>query len=113
MNTNNKHIKTGFNTPDNYFDSFEEKLLNKLSIEPEINLVDETGFKIPEGYFDTFEEELLNKIENPETKVISFFNRRKLYYVAGVAAILIISLFIINPTYSDPITFDDLEYHFN
>jgi len=110
MNTNNKHTKTGFKAPDNYFDSFEEKLLNQLSIETENNLIDKTGFKVPKDYFDTLEKDLLKKIEKPETKVISLFNKKKLYYVASVAAILIFSFFIINPTYSDPITFDDIEY---
>ena len=110
MNSNNKHIKTGFKTPDNYFDSFEEKLLNKLSIETEVLIDNKTGYKIPKDYFDAFEKELLSKVEKPEPKVIPLFNTRKLYYVASVAAILIFSLFIINPTYSDPITFDDLEY---
>jgi len=110
MHTNNKHIKTGFKTPDNYLDSFEEKLLDKLSIETDTKIDNKTGFKIPEGYFDSFEKELLNKVEKPTPKVISIFNKRKFYYVAGVAAILIFSLFIINPTYSDSITFDDIEY---
>lgn len=109
MNTDNKHIKTGFKTPDNYFDSFEEKLLNKLSIETDIQVKNKTGFKTPEGYFDSFEEQLLNKIKKTEPKVISFFNKKKFYYVASIAAILIFSLFVLNPTYSDSITFDDLE----
>jgi hypothetical protein len=110
MNTDNKHIKTGFKTPANYFDSIEEKLLNQLSIKTDVQVENKTGFKVPEGYFDSFEKELMNKIKKPEPKVISIFNKKNFYYVASVAAILIFSLFIINPTYSDPITFDDLEY---
>lgn len=110
MHTDNKHIKTGFKTPDNYFESFDEKLLNKLSIKTDVQVENKTGFKVPEGYFDSFEKELMNKIKKTEPKVISIFNKKNFYYVASVAAILIFSLFIINPTYSDPITFDNLEY---
>jgi len=110
MNTNNKHIKTGFTTPDNYFDSFEENLLGKLSIETDTRVDNNTGFSVPEGYLESFEKELLSKVVKPAPKVISLFNKRKFYYVASVAAILIFSLFIINPTYSDPITFGDIEY---
>lgn len=110
MHTDNKHIKTGFKTPDNYFESFDEKLLNKLSIKTDVPVEKETGFKVPKGYFDSFENELLNKIDKPTPKVISLFSTSKFYYAASVAAIIVFSLFIINPTYSDPITFDNLEY---
>jgi len=110
MNTDHKHIKTGFRTPDNYFESFEEELLNKLSIKTESTLVNETGFTVTDDYFDTFEKELLEKIKKSETKVISLFNKKRVYYVASIAAILIFSIFIIKPSYSDPITFDNLEY---
>ena len=110
MNSNSKHIKTGFKTPDNYFDSFDEKLLSKLAAKTGIQVDNKTGFKVPEGYFDSFEKELLSKTDKPIPKVISLFSISKFYYVASVAAILVFSLFIIKPTYSGPITFDDLEY---
>jgi len=63
MNKNNRHIKTGFTTPENYFNNFDEKLLKKLSIEKsESTLPLETGFKAPDDYFENFEETVLHTL---------------------------------------------------
>jgi|GEM_PF-334522 len=141
MNKNNKHIKTGFTTTDNYFNNFEEKLLNKLSIEKnesalpletgfatpdsyfvnfeeklshkisiEENTQKQTGFVAPENYFDNLDNEILNKITTTETKIIKLFSKKQFLYVASIAAILVLSLFILNPSNSNLPTFDDIEY---
>ena len=144
MNTKNKHIKTGFTTPDDYFNNFDEKVLNKLSIaENEVTLPLETGYKTPDKYFSNFEEsvlhqlsdvknnintqkqtgfvapesyfdnlesEILNKITATEPKVINLFSKKQFLYVASIAAILILSFFILNPINSNLPTFDDIEY---
>ncbi|MBD3723999.1 MAG: hypothetical protein IE891_04285 [Flavobacteriaceae bacterium] len=47
------------------------------------------GFKIPDGYFENFENKIMNQIENEEPKVISIF-RRKYFYVASIAAIILL-----------------------
>jgi len=67
MNKNNKHIKTGFTTPDDYFNNFEEKLLNKLSVEEsESDLPLETGFTTPDNYFLNLEETVLHTLSVEE-----------------------------------------------
>lgn len=144
MNKNNKHIKTGYSTPDNYFNNFEEKLLNKLSIkenesvlptetgfstpdnyfdnleetvlqklsieEDNSNTTKQTGFITPNDYFDNLEDDILNKLPTTETKVIKLFHKKQYLYVASIAAILILSFFILNPINSNSLTFDDIEY---
>ncbi|MDK2773050.1 MAG: hypothetical protein KYX68_12625 [Flavobacterium sp.] len=47
------------------------------------------GFKIPDGYFENFENKIMKQIENEETKVISIF-RRKYFYVASIAATILV-----------------------
>ena len=52
------------------------------------------GFKIPDGYFENFENKIMNQIENEEPKVISIF-RRKYFYVASIAATILVVIGIL------------------
>jgi hypothetical protein len=61
----------------------------KLGNEPKIT----SGFTTPDGYFDTFSEKVLAQLPKQETKVISIFSSKKVWYFA-VAAILILMLSI-------------------
>lgn len=81
MKKNNLHNdKQGFKIPKNYFDTFEEKLFEKIDKdkeEPSI-LSDKltSGFTAPEGYMNNLEEELLDKLvigkeESPTLDLIS------------------------------------------
>ncbi len=68
MKKENPHINTtNFKVPENYFDTFEEKLLGKISLSTDSNsiLKDDitSGLKTPENYFDTFEEQLSKNID--------------------------------------------------
>lgn len=47
------------------------------------------GFIIPDGYFENFENKIMKQIENEEPKVISIF-RRKYFYVASIAATILV-----------------------
>ena len=60
-----------------------------LGNEPKIT----SGFTTPDGYFDTFSEKVLAQLPKQETKVISIFSSKKVWYFA-VAAILILMLSI-------------------
>jgi hypothetical protein len=104
MNDNKKHIKTGFKTPEDYFNTFETNLFEQLQIETK------TGYKIPENYFDTLEDDVLKKIKPPKTKVISLIGRRQLAYISTIAAMLVFSFFILKPSDIQKLTFDDVEY---
>ena len=61
----------------------------KLGNEPKIT----SGFTSPDGYFDTFSEKVLAQLPKQETKVISIFSSKKVWYFAA-AAILILMLSI-------------------
>lgn len=52
-----------------------------------------SGFKTPDGYFENFSEQLLAKIGQDEKPVISIFQRRRNWFVAA-AAVLIIGIAI-------------------
>lgn len=80
-----------FKTPEDYFDSFEGKLMDKLNSESSIIPTTE-GFKVPEGYFNTIETSIQNKL-NKETKVIKLPSYRKYYIAAAsIAAIAVLML---------------------
>ncbi len=94
---NNKlpyHSKHGFKVPKDYFENFEERLMN--AVEQENNQADvlqaysgKPGFTVPEGYFDSIEGRILNGVEAEAGKVIPLFSVRKLFYAAAVAAVFI------------------------
>ena len=60
-----------------------------LGNEPKIT----SGFTTPDGYFDTFSEIVLAQLPKQETKVISIFSSKKVWYFAA-AAVLILMLSI-------------------
>ena len=99
---------TGFKTPNDYFDSVEDSVFFKLN-EPQIlENTESPGFKVPKNYFESLDEIILSKVGENESKVIPIFNWKKIAYVSGIAAsiILIYSLFFNN---SNDVTFDNLE----
>ena len=102
MNNNNKHIETGFKTPDNYFKSFEENLFDQL------DLNSKTGFTVPENYFENVSQQILDTNIKP-TKVVSLFTRQNLIYAISIAAVLVLSI-IIYPSEQNTLSFDDIEY---
>jgi hypothetical protein len=96
----------GFKTPEDYFDSFTDNLMTKLSEELTIEKkVD--GFTIPDAYFDSLYQNIQNKIHTPESKVIKLNALKKYYYVAAVAAVVLIFIGI-SLTNKTEITFDDI-----
>lgn len=96
----------GFKTPEDYFDSFTDNLMTKLSEELTIEKkVD--GFTIPDTYFDSLYQNIQNKIHTPESKVIKLNALKKYYYVAAVAAVVLIFIGI-SLTNKTEITFDDI-----
>ena len=87
----NKKNNIPFKTPESYFNSFEERLMDKLS-QPESSFPEESAFKVPDNYFESFNERLNNKLEN-ESKVIPLFPIKKIITVAAsIAAIALIAL---------------------
>jgi len=90
LNLNNIK-KTGFKTPDNYFDAVEDNIMNAIKQENNLNLSKETGFKTPNNYFDAIEDVIINKIETKSTpKVILLFSKRNLLYASSIAAAVLL-----------------------
>jgi len=78
---------SGFTTPQDYFDTFEDRLFEKLQAETVIPK--ETGFTIPDSYFDGLEDSLANELfpsEENETKVVPLYAKKKYLKYIGYAA---------------------------
>jgi len=86
--------KGGFKLPEGYFDSVEERLIERW----DSKIPGDTGFSVPEGYFETLSETLQEKItpeKNNRGRVISLFRGKKLAYVVStIAACLTVLLYI-------------------
>lgn len=96
LHTNN--TPSGFTTPKDYFDTFEDRLFEKLQTATIIPK--ETGFKVPDNYFDGLEDSLANELfssEEKHIKVIPIHSKKKyLTYIGYAAAACVLFLGIIN-----------------
>ena len=108
-----EHIKSaGFKTPDNYFESFDTKLKERLSDKELTNNIETSGFKVPDNYFETFDDKLLNKLKE-DKPVITLKSRQTFYYIAGIAASLILLFAIfINDESTEEISAEMVEAYF-
>ena len=100
MNKELKNIKTtGFYTPDNYFDTIEDNVMNNIKLN-DILTSKSTGQKIPEGYFDTIEDRVFEKITSSkkEVNVVRLFTRKNMFYAASIAAAVILMLIVVLPS---------------
>lgn len=86
---------TGFKTPNTYFDSFEDKLFERLYEEKSIEGVKNSGYTVPKDYFDSVEDTILSKINTDETPVVRLNTKKAFYYIAGIAASLVIMLAVL------------------
>ena len=87
----------GFKTPDNYFDTFDSQLIQRINGESSLEGVESSGFKVPKDYFNTIVDSILKAInDDTETPVIRLFKRKHLYYVSGIAASLLLLISIFN-----------------
>ena len=100
--------KTGFSTPENYFEEMEDIFFTTITIE---NLPKEEILKTPENYFNTVEDTILTKLNivTPKKgKVISLYQKvLKFIPVTAAASVLLfigLNYFNTNNTF----TFDDI-----
>lgn len=109
MQTNLNNIKkTGFKTPDNYFNTVEDNIMNAIKQEGNLNLSKETGFKTPDNYFETIEDAVINRLNKKDgSKVIKLFSRRNLIYASSIAAAVLL-LFNLS-IFDKEVTFDSLD----
>ena len=102
----NKNNKNPFKTPEGYFDSFEDNLMEKLS-EGNSTIPKDNAFKVPENYFETFNDRLAHRLNN-ETKVVQLYPVKKIIVaVASIAAVAIVFLSL-NWNTTDTVSFTDL-----
>jgi len=104
----NKKNIPGFKTPKDYFETFDERLFNKMN-EEEFPL--EQGFIVPDGYFKELEGSILQKVSVSEsqTKVIPLFKRQTLLIVASVAACVAILFSVVKINIDVPFDFEAIE----
>ncbi|MEJ2112749.1 MAG: hypothetical protein P8X62_03255, partial [Flavobacteriaceae bacterium] len=99
-----KNIKrSGFTTPEDYFEKFEVSFLSQDKI-----LSPDNGFKVPQGYFESVEDTVLSKVNQKENKVIQLFNRKTV--IAGLSIAASILLLFNLSIFEKQITFDSLDY---
>ena len=98
----------GFKAPEDYFETFEERLFNKIG---EDSLPKEAGFSVPDAYFSGLEDVVLKKVNASEkqTKVIPLFRKRTLFYVASIAACAAILFMVIKTETNSPDGFNDIQ----
>lgn len=103
MDKNNlRNIKsTGFTTPDQYFESFDDKLFQHLNQNGSIEGIEKSGHTVPKDYFESVEETIWSRLPTEEKSIMPLKSRTPYYYVAGIAAslILLVAIFI---TYEKP-----------
>ncbi|WP_194767189.1 hypothetical protein [Tamlana sp. I1] len=111
MKTNKLHtIKSaGFNTPKDYFETFEDKLFDKLKNEAVLNEKVQSGFKAPKNYFETLDTNILQAVEDSKktTKVIPLFSKKTILYASTIAAA--IALFFGLSIFDSKPSFDALD----
>ncbi len=91
---NNK--SSGFKTPNQYFESFEDKLFERLNQKESIKGIESTGYKVPKDFFDSIEDNIFDKLKTENKPVISLQSRKTFYYITGIAAslLLLFAIFI-------------------
>jgi hypothetical protein len=84
---------TGFKAPHSYFDSFDERLFEKLTVQKDMAAIKNPGYKVPENYFDSFDAKVQARLNNEEhPKVRMLLSRRNTAYISGIAAALVVML---------------------
>lgn len=97
-----------FKVPKSYFETFEERLFDKLAEEEFPN---SAGFEVPDTYFDTLEDQVLKTIITSEKskKVIVLFPKKYFGYAAAIAACLLVGFMIFKNEPTKNISIDSLQ----
>lgn len=101
-----KNHKDKFKTPEGYFDSFNEKLMERI-VEETSGIPKSDGFAVPEGYFDTLYPRVSKRIDSAP-KVIALHPYKKYLYVAASIAAGVVLYFGVKGTKEPQLQFDDL-----
>lgn len=96
-----------FKTPEGYFDSFNERLWDKIAKEESI-IPKNDGFGLPEDYFKDLNDRISSKLDENEPKVIALKSYKKFYYVAASIAAIAILTIAFNWSNQSQLSFEDL-----
>ncbi len=108
-----KDQKNKFKTPEGYFESFNERLMNRIEAKKDDSISEiipkTDGFAVPKKYFEEVGQNIKQKIGHGP-KVISLRSYRKFYYAAASIAALFVLVLAWNwDNTSEPIIgFEDL-----
>ncbi|WP_439153082.1 hypothetical protein [Winogradskyella sp.] len=103
----------GFKTPEKYFDSVEDKLFSRIEEPDTIEDINSPGFTTPIDYFDAVEGKILDTLNTNDKPVVHLFARQSFYYVAGIAAsLLLLFAIFINVEKTDELTGEMVEAYF-
>lgn len=101
---------TGFKTPDNYFDHFEDKIFERL--QSPIADIKDTGFKTPENYFNLVDDKIIDALNSNDKPVIPLNVRKIFYSIGGIAAALVIMFAVFINRNNDDISTEMVETYF-
>ncbi|RRQ48198.1 hypothetical protein DZC72_10765 [Maribacter algicola] len=101
--------KNSFNIPKGYFNSFEDKLKDRIFKE-DSGIPKNDGFSVPESYFEQLQAQLTAIIEQEKSspKVIPLYSYKKFLAIAAAIAALLVLAVGINWNNDDTLSFTDL-----
>ena len=102
MNKNNP-----FKTPEGYFDSLKDRLLDAVSSD-DSGLPADDGFSVPENYFDSLNERIGKRLPDKSPKVIPLFGYKQVVYAVSAAAAVFLLVFGLQFRAADSPQFDTL-----
>ncbi|WP_405382622.1 hypothetical protein [Maribacter sp. LLG6340-A2] len=102
---NNKN-KNPFKTPEGYFDSFQDKLMAKLS-DDNVAIPKDNAFTVPDNYFEDFNDRI-NKKLSEESKVIPLFPVKRIMTIAASVAAIALIFFGYQWNNDQDVNFSDL-----
>ncbi|MBT8324176.1 MAG: hypothetical protein KJO96_02665 [Winogradskyella sp.] len=112
---NLKHIKSsGFKVPKGYFTHVEAKILASTRNPSVLNEPKTNPFKTPNSYFSNLNDQILQKLETEDhankPKVVNLQSRSSMYYIASIAASLLLFLAVLmNKTNTEELSVDMVE----
>ena len=101
-----KNHKNKFKTPEGYFDSFNDRLMERIE-EETYEIPKSDGFAVPKGYFDSVYPKVSERMDN-SPKVIALNTYKKYFYVAASIAAMVVLFFGIRGIQQPQLQFDDL-----
>ncbi|WP_350292146.1 hypothetical protein [uncultured Croceitalea sp.] len=96
--------KNPHKAPEGYFDSFNERLMDKIVKEESI-IPKNDGFSVPDLYFETFNDKITNRTTS---KVVRLHSYRKYYYAAASIAAITLLAFFLSQNNETEFGFEDL-----